>query len=252
MEQVVDKARLCFFCAAVYEAPDGPVLQCPCCGGTIPRDTYEGYLRDAREAVEYGWNYRRRYEADLRKNGRITCHYALAEYEEAVHFLALAAVSGIVGGLAYDVVKKAMVKIIDTVAKKEMKHTENSVLALIRDRKKLDQFIQYVSAYYACFDSMEEEVQRAVMEEMLVDKLSPTLEQQLLSANPNMDVEEMKDLAILSDEEIFRGMLEVRRDIQRRYRLGPEDFQDFWKNVDQRRADGYGQETAPEEEGAQP
>ena len=97
-----------------------------------------------------------------------------------------------------------------------------------------------------------EEVQRAVMEEMLVDKLSPTLEQQLLSANPDMDVEEMKDLAILSDEEIFRGMLEVRRDIQRRYRLGPEDFRDFWKNVDQRRADGYGQETAPEEEGAQP
>ena len=109
-----------------------------------------------------------------------------------------------------------------------------------------------MSAYYACFDSMEEEVQRAVMEEMLVDKLSPTLEQQLLSANPDMDVEEMKDLAILSDEEIFRGMLEVRRDIQRRYRLGPEDFRDFWKNVDQRRADGYGQETAPEEEGAQP
>lgn len=242
---------LCCSCGAVFEASDGSELQCPHCGWWIDSAAYRALLSAAQGAVKFGWQYRRRYEADLRENGRITCHYALAEYEEAVHFLALAAVSGIVGGLAYDVVKKVMIKIIDAAAKRGAKHTENSVLALIRDREKLDQFIRYVGAYYACFDSMEEEVQRAVLEEMLVDRLSPTLEQRILSANPDMDVEAIKDLAILSDEEIFRGMLEVRRDIQRRYRLGPEDFRGFWENVD-RRADSGGQGTAPKDEGELP
>ena len=139
-------------------------------------------------------------------------------------------------------------KIAAAVKRSGEKSEETSIFYLIDHPEEMDRFIQYIDEYYACFDRISEKVRNTVFAEMVMDKMSPTMEQLLEESDPDLDLEDIRNISPFTEEEIFRGMLEVRRDIQRRYRLGPEDFQ----NVDQRRADGYGQETAPEEEGAQP
>lgn len=62
------------------------------------------------KAVHDGWNYRLMYEKDLKDKGRIDTYYFLKQYEEVFNFIAVAITSGVIGGFAYDVVKKELSK----------------------------------------------------------------------------------------------------------------------------------------------
>lgn len=97
----------------------------------------------------------------------------------------------------------------------------------------MDRFIQYIDEYYACFDRISEEVRNAVFEEMVVDKMSPTMERLLREANPNLDLENIRSISPFPEEEIFRCMLEVRRDIDRRHQLKQGDFAGFWEKIEE-------------------
>ena len=96
----------------------------------------------------------------------------------------------------------------------------------------MDRFIQYIDEYYTCFDSISEEVRNAVFEEMVVDKMSPTMDRLLQEANPDMDTEGIRRMSPFPEEEIFRCMLEVRREVDQRHKLRREDFAGFWENKD--------------------
>ena len=50
------------------------------------------------------------YEKDLKDKGRIDTYYFLKQYEEVFNFIAVAITSGVIGGFAYDVVKKELSK----------------------------------------------------------------------------------------------------------------------------------------------
>ena len=224
---------LCCFCGAVFEGNDGSVLQCPHCGWQIDAGTYKALLGAAQGAVKYGWQYRRRYEADVAQYGRVERYYCLAECEEAFHYAALAAASGIIiGGLAYDAVKQVIQKIAAALGRDKHKSGETSIFYLIDHPEEMDRFIQYIDEYYTCFDSISEEVRNAVFEEMVVDKMSPTMDRLLQEANPNMDTECIRRMSPFPEEEIFRCMLEVRREVDQRHKLRREDFAGLWENKD--------------------
>ena len=224
---------LCCFCGAVFEGNDGSVLQCPHCGWQIDAGTYKALLGAAQGAVKYGWQYRRRYEADVAQYGRVERYYCLAECEEAFHYAALAAASGIIiGGLAYDAVKQVIQKIAAALGRDKHKSGETSIFYLIDHPEEMDRFIQYIDEYYTCFDSISEEVRNAVFEEMVVDKMSPTMDRLLQEATPDMDTECIRRMSPFPEEEIFRCMLEVRREVDQRHKLRREDFAGFWENKD--------------------
>ena len=229
----MSKTTLCCSCGAVFEADSGPEYQCPRCGWRIDAGKYEALLSAAQGAVKFGWQYRRRYEADMAAFGRIECDYCLPECEEALRFAALAAASGIIGGLAYDAVKQVIRRIAAAAKRDERKHEETSIFYLIDHPEEMDRFIQYIDEYYACFDRISEEVRGAVFEEMAVDKVSPTMERLLREAAPDLDVEGIRRISPFPEEEIFRGMLEVRRDVDRRHPPRKENFAEFWDKIDE-------------------
>ena len=244
--------KLCCSCGAFFEAADGPELQCPHCGWRISFKEYKALLSAAQGAVKFGWQYRRRYEADMAEYGRIERYYALPECEEALQFAALAAASGVIGGLAYDAVKRVIRKIAAAVKRDGKQSAEASIFYLIDHPEEMDRFIRYIDEYYACFDRISEEVRNAVLAEMVMDKMSPTMEQLLEESDPDLDLEDIRSISPFTEEELFRGMLEVRRDIDRRRRLGREDFAGFWENVDQRCSGDDGQEPPLEREDKRP
>ena len=159
-------------------------------------------------------------------------YYCLAECEEAFHYAALAAASGIIGGLAYDAVKQVIQKIAAALGRDKHKSGETSIFYLIDHPEEMDRFIQYIDEYYTCFDSISEEVRNAVFEEMVVDKMSPTMDRLLQEANPDMDTECIRRMSPFPEEEIFRCMLEVRREVDQRHKLRREDFAGLWENKD--------------------
>ena len=223
---------LCCSCGAVFEGNDGSVLQCPHCGWQIDAGTYKALLGAAQGAVKYGWQYRRRYEADVAQYGRVERYYCLEECEEALQFAALAAASGIIGGLAYDAVKQVIQKIAAALGRDKHKSGETSIFYPIDHPEEMDRFIQYTDEYYTCFDSISEEVRNAVFEEMVVDKMSPTMDRLLQEANPDMDTEGIRRMSPFPEEEIFRCMREVRREVDQRHKLRREDFAGLWENKD--------------------
>ena len=224
--------KLCCSCGAVFEAADGPELQCPHSGWRISSKEYKALLSAAQGAVKFGWQYRRCYESDIAEYGRIERYYCLPECEEALQFAALAAASGIIGGLGYDAVKQVIQKIAAALGRDKHKSGETSIFYLIDHPEEMDRFIQYIDEYYTCFDSISEEVRNAVFEEMVVDKMSPTMDRLLQEANPDMDTECIRRMSPFPEEEIFRCMLEVRREVDQRHKLRREDFAGFWENKD--------------------
>ena len=155
--------KLCCSCGAFFEAADGPELQCPHCGWRISFKEYKALLSAAQGAVKFGWQYRRCYEADIAEYGRIERYYCLPECEEALQFAALAAASGIIGGLAYEAIKQVIRKIAAAVKRSGEKSEETSIFYLIDHPEEMDRFIQYIDEYYACFDRISEEVRNAVL-----------------------------------------------------------------------------------------
>lgn len=228
----MNNIKICFFCATVFEESNEKVLQCPCCGEKVMVNKYELILKDVRDAVHYGWDYRRRYEKDLKEEGKITKRYFLFDPETILSFIAVAAVSGIIGGVAHDTVKKVINKIIHTFKDLGGVETNSKIFELIENDENMNKFVQYIDEYYNCFDSINEEVRNAIFEEMIVDKISPTLEKIIQSENPNINVDNIKEINPFSEEEIFKSMIEVRRDLENKKKLDSTVFQDFWKNID--------------------
>ena len=101
------------------------------------------------------------------------------------------------------------------VKRDEKQSTETSIFYLIDHPEEMDRFIRYIDEYYACFDRISEEVRNAVLAEMVMDKMSPTMEQLLEESDPDLDLEDIRSISPFTEEELFRGMLEVRRDIAR-------------------------------------
>lgn len=225
------RLNICFACATIYEGKSGHLLVCPNCGRQIRLERYESVMGDVRGAIHYGWNYRLQYEHDLAETGAITTHYYLEQFEEIFNFIALAAASGIAGGVAYDVVKKVIASIADFVKQRGSQKQKSKVSALIDNREEMDKFLRYIDEYYTCFEDINAEVREAIFEEMIVDKISPTLERIMMSSNPDLDLDQIKEINPFSQEEMFKSMIEVRRDIDRRKKLGGTAFQGFWSDI---------------------
>lgn len=224
--------KMCFACAEIYESNNEQTLVCPNCGNKIEVDKYELFMRDAREAVYFGWEYRLKYEKELEEKGRIDTHYYLEQCEEIFNFIALAVASGIVGGFAYDVVKKVIRKIADFVKHKGNKEEKSKIFDLIEKEENMKLFIQYIDEYYTCFENINEEVRNAIFEEMVVDKMSATLENIIIAKNPDIEINKIKEINPFSEEEMFRSMIEVRRDIDNRKKLKSKIFDEFWENIE--------------------
>ena len=61
--------KICFACANIHNEVNSPIIVCPYCGNRESIEEYEMVLSRAREAVHYGWDYRLRYEKDLKEKG---------------------------------------------------------------------------------------------------------------------------------------------------------------------------------------
>lgn len=225
--------KICFACANIYAGNNTEVLECPYCGYRESVEKYELILNEAREAVHYGWNYRLQYEKDLKERGRIDTHYYLEQYEEIFNFIALAAASNIVGGFAYDIVKKVVTKVYEFVKQNGSEKEKSKIFSLIDSEEDMKKFLQYIDEYYRCFENIDEEVRAAIFEEMIVDKMSTTLENIIITQNDDMDIDRIKEISPFSEEEIFKSMIEVRRKIAIRKPHKNTEFENFWEKIDE-------------------
>jgi len=121
-------------------------------------------MRLAYAAVRYGYQYRARYEADLAA-GDVQSRYALPFPDGAAVFIALAAVSGIIGGASYDLVKSVVARLLRRFSSdtSDLMRFDRSVLDEEEEREK---FLKYILEFVFTPDDIDPAVTSLLVEEM--------------------------------------------------------------------------------------
>ena len=87
--------KLCLQCGHIFH----DALVCPKCGHEINALQYLKLRDYSNQAVYYGYYYRTLYEKQYKENREIKVKFSLIQPENYIELLAIAALSGIVGGI---------------------------------------------------------------------------------------------------------------------------------------------------------
>jgi hypothetical protein len=121
----------------------------------------------ASDAVKYGFAYRDAYEEDLRQ-GDLDQAYCLQPAGEVLTWVALAALSGIVGNGSTALIRSAIQRIVQKARREQLGRIEREINVLIDDQK-FAKFIQYLADYSSGLPDIDPRVKRAIVVEMVID-----------------------------------------------------------------------------------
>lgn len=172
------------FCIHCGHINDDTVKVCESCGFKYDKRTYKRLMGYAKQAVKYGYDYRKAYEEQIKIDNEIYINYKLPEPDSLYQWLALAALSGVVGNVAYDIVKKLAKKFYHKVFQLKENKRYDEIRKFLSDDKQLEIFTNYIREYYNNFPDINPKVKKAIEQEIFLDNSYETLEEtrELMSA----------------------------------------------------------------------
>lgn len=149
-----------------------------------------------RNACEYGYQYRRVFEADYAAAGKCAGRYQLHTLSEFMAFAAIAAASGVVGNASYDLIKAVLLKLWKQ-AQQNREPKESLLSELFESEAGRRRFLEYIHDYTNGFVRLRNRaVKAAIEEEIFVDVRINQRNESLNAANPNsasrLEVDETK------------------------------------------------------------
>ncbi|KXN97848.1 hypothetical protein LS48_14560 [Aequorivita aquimaris] len=162
---------LCTNCGVINL--DNSTNYCVNCNSEFDEEKYKQLTEYAERATKYGYQYRVEYEHQVEKFGKVKSKYSLIDPSNYYQWLAAAALSGIVGTIAYDLVKFVAKQIYKTITSKktEITDSDKQVLEFISNNAELIKFTNYIRQYYSGNAKIPKEALNAILEEELVHSL---------------------------------------------------------------------------------
>lgn len=204
---------LCFSCGEIFPASGGEKLLCRKCGFSVGYNSYYKIMNYAMHTVYYGYYYRRAYEEQLFDEGDITTHYALIDPSDLACFLAVSALSGIIGNLAYDLIKKA-IHAINQKFRTLGCEIDQSLISLSSE-KDIIIFIQYIQEFHSDSEQIPSKIKRAILEEIISWEVAD-----MFSKHNPQTKEEIKDIL----RKAFLNINNINKPSRK-------DFINFWKQL---------------------
>jgi hypothetical protein len=208
---------LCFNCCAIFTANKSSDIECPECGYCPNPDVYSKIMNYGIAAAYYGRDYRERYEKQLAKKGEIKERYALPDPATILCFLAVAALSGVIGGLSHDIVKSAFRKIIGN-ANKSQDDIGQTKINFINDND-INIFIQQVNTFHLDFKDIDSSVKSEIKKEIIIWELTDAIKS------------EVKDNKFTKDD-IYKAIKKGFEQAEHPRKPSKEDFAEFWKKIE--------------------
>lgn len=206
---------LCFKCASIYKLTTPDKYNCPYCNYIADADYYKKMLGLAEEAVYFGYTYRKKYEEQIQNEGEIEKHYLLPEPVLILKFIGLAAVSGIIGRISYDIMMKAINKILNN--SKKLHYDKKQIL--IDQSIDINVFIKYTQEYHLDKKSISDEVEDVIEREKIITHLTKALYPMKMEGN-------------LTKEKIKDSIKKALEEYQNPNKPTIKDFSSFWDDVD--------------------
>lgn len=203
---------LCLGCAQIIPSCDAENFSCSFCGFEHSGPVQRKLLHYAASAAHYGYLYRGLYEKELEENGEIPA-YDIAPVSDALTWMALAALSGIIGGASWELAGAAVRCIFKQIDREK---PDSLQVKALQDPEKLKKFLLYIQDFVEGLQAADPRIRSSVLTEMVINeelKLSP---EERAGASPE-----------------GREALAIKRvKVTLNDRPTEEDFRDAWKNID--------------------
>lgn len=209
---------ICFNCASIFPIVEDKELSCHDCGYAVKAETYNKIMNYAFDAAYFGHLYRKAYEKQLAEKKEIKRRYFLGEPSTILCFVAVAALSGVIGNLTTELVKK-IYRAIASKAKKcneDIGQKEDAFL----NNFDIDVYIEEVKIFHNDFQGIDPAVRSSIKEEMIVHEMGNSL---LPMINKGEDI---------SQEMIAEAVKKAFEKIESRKKLSKQDIDNFWKAID--------------------
>ena len=221
-----DFRKICFRCASIYEMEDEEILTCPVCGKSIQLSEYERRMQSIRQVVFGGWTCRVRYE-NAEDDGK---RYYTEQCSEILNFIAVAAVSGVIGNVSTAILKKVYCKVGSYLKRSKINHEEEILISFLESPEKIKKFSEYISAYYEEYEGADVKTRNAIMEEIFVDHVSHIMDDLIKMKHKDIDIDKVMEDSPHTREEIMKMVLEIRNKVNVE-RLEEKDFKGFWDDI---------------------
>ena len=208
---------ICFNCCAIYKAKKSLKIKCPECGYSPNRDMYSKIMNYGIAAAYYGHDYREKYEKQINKKGGIKTVYALPEPATILCFLAVAALSGVVGGISYDIVKSVFLKIIGNANKIKKNIGQNKIK--FKNDNSIKVFINQMNTFYLDLKDIDPLVKSEIEKEMIIWDFCDAIHPELFNGK-------------YTKEEILEAIKKALIEKEHTQKPSEEDFVDFWKEIE--------------------
>jgi hypothetical protein len=208
---------LCFHCASMYTIPKSGKYVCPYCGLSTSKLQYHSIIEYASNAVYYGYNYRKKYEMQLQKKGKITVRYCLPDPSTIACFIGVAALSGIIGNVSYDLVKKIIQKILKNKLSESNSGSKQKIK--LANKIEINTFIQFIREYHSNEFTTNSEVKYEIDKEQLINHIGKFVLPTLLKGNPK-------------SKEIHNAYVKAIKTRPTKKKLKTRDFDNFWQKFE--------------------
>jgi len=224
---------ICINCAEVFSIKESLYIECPKCGYKIERKSYNELLKYCHDAARFGYEYRLKYEKLKLDEKRIQKRYKVEPTNIYFSFMALAALSGIVGGISYDIVKH-VAKIVLNNAKRKRK--KNSNLLLLESDKEFREFYKCIKEFHHDLKDLKKDIKNIILEEMFVHEYAdliagnPKVRKYLL---PNAVKTKNKDYTyyLIMQKELMEAKIKVIDNILGRVKPQKKELEKLWKKI---------------------
>jgi len=204
---------MCFSCAQIFPKKREDPIGCPSCGFAIHAETYHRIITYAICAVYYGHDYRRAYDKQMAEHGEITTRYALPDPATVLCFCGAAALSNIIGGIAYDLVKKAIRAVVNRARSIDQDIGQSRVF--LNTAEEIDSFIQCVREYCADHGAIDRAVLLEIEREEIVCEITELIPK---TSSPTKD-------------EILEAVRKAIGNVKERKHPSGDDFNSFWEEL---------------------
>lgn len=201
------------FCQKCATLNDVNNEKCSNCESNLNHDLFERLLPFAKNASYYGYFYRVDYENQVKESGKVSIKYSLLQPSNYFDFIAVAALTGYIGGVSHQIVNYIGKQIVDFIKTKiNPDEKDNEFVDFFENKDKLERFTRYINDYYTGKHVKNRQVADAIIEEEMADFASHEKGEEFAEVLKNYNPEEQGELLELFTE-IAKGVSAKRREI---------------------------------------
>lgn len=216
---------ICPTCAS-FELQNNRGFECINCG-SVHKTRHLKLTHDyAAHVYLYGHLYREDYQKQVDKHGEVEIYYCI-EPESIYKFIGLAMLSGVIGNLAWDLIKTATFKIISEYNKAFEKNHEISEEELNKIYRSFDIFLKHSG-------EIDNEVMAGIIQEILAHESGKAGKKLVMSNIRSMinDNPREKEKLIQENIKLLRKMSKtIQKKIRKKQEAEDEDFSNYWSNI---------------------